>query len=167
MRMVVGNSDGLLARQSRLNLVLSLAHSADDLALCFDGSGSSELPGRKIVRMLDDLEFTGRQASIKVSAHLRESHFAHATAEAVTNQCPFIDDSLAPEVLVAEKSKRLAHAVNGVDRLLLMLKTLACRVDDGFQRQTFLGPYGFGSQDQCLARSCRLNCKAGRRTVSD
>jgi hypothetical protein len=48
MRMLVGNSDGLLARQSMLDLVLSFGHSADDLALCFDGSGSAELPAGRL-----------------------------------------------------------------------------------------------------------------------
>src|SRR5208337_3730553 len=92
MRMLVGNSDGLLARQSRLDLVLSLVHAADDLALCLDGSGSGELTGRYALRTLYYLKFSGRQAGIKVAAHLGKRHFAHATAEAVANQCPLIDD---------------------------------------------------------------------------
>ena len=51
--------------------------------------------------MLDDLEFTGRQASIKVAAHLGKRDLAHAAAEAVANQCALIDNCLALEVLVA------------------------------------------------------------------
>jgi hypothetical protein len=46
MRMLVGKSDGLLARQNRLNLALPLADTADDFVLCFDGLGGGELARR-------------------------------------------------------------------------------------------------------------------------
>jgi hypothetical protein len=101
MGMLIGNSDGLLARQSRLDLVLSLAHAADDLALSLDGFGSGELTGRYALRPLDYLKFTGSQAGIQVAAHLGKCHIAHASAEAVANQCPFIDDCLPFKVFVA------------------------------------------------------------------
>ena len=130
--MLVGNSDGLLARQNRLDLVLSFAHAADDLVLGFDGLGSGELARWLALRTLDDLEFTGGKTGIKVAAHLGIGDFAHAAAEAVADQCPLIDDGLALEVLVAGKGQRFAHAVNGVDGLLLMLKPFARGADDGF-----------------------------------
>jgi hypothetical protein len=95
-----------------LDLVLALAHAADDLALCLDGPGSGELTGRYTLRTLDDLKFTGSQAGIKVAAYLGKRDLAHAAAEAVADQCPFIDDCLALEVLVAGKGERLANAVN-------------------------------------------------------
>jgi hypothetical protein len=56
---------------------------------------------------------------------------AHAAAEAVANQGPFIDDCLALEVLVAGKGERFANAVKGVDGLLLMLNRSRA-ADDGF-----------------------------------
>ncbi len=59
MRMLVGNSDGLLARQNGLDLVLPLAHAADDLVLCLDGPGGGELAGRYALRTLDGLKFSG------------------------------------------------------------------------------------------------------------
>jgi hypothetical protein len=43
MAMLVSKSDGVLARQNRLNLALSLADTADDFVLCFDGLGGGEL----------------------------------------------------------------------------------------------------------------------------
>ena len=84
------------------------------------------------LRTLDDLEFSGGQAGIQVAAYLGIGDLAHAAAEAVADQRPLIDDSLALEVLVAGKSQRLPHAVNGVDGLLLMLKPFARGADDGF-----------------------------------
>ena len=72
------------------------------------------------------------KTGVKVAAYLGISHLAHAAAEPVADQCPFIDDSLALEVLVAGKSQRLAHAVEGVDGFLLMLKPLTRGANDGF-----------------------------------
>ena len=46
MRMLVGKSDGLFARQNRLNLALPFADTADDFMLCFDGLGGGELARR-------------------------------------------------------------------------------------------------------------------------
>ena len=73
--------------------------------LSFDGLGGGELAGWLALRTLDDLEFPGSEASIQVAAHLGKGDFAHAAAEAVTDQCPLIDDGLALEVLVARKGK--------------------------------------------------------------
>jgi hypothetical protein len=44
--MLVGKSDGLLARQNWLYLALPLADTADDFVLCFDGLGGGELSRR-------------------------------------------------------------------------------------------------------------------------
>ena len=104
--------DGLLTRQNWLDLVLPLAHSAHDLLFGLDGLGGGELAAGHALRTLDDLEFSGGQAGIQVAAHLGVGDLAHAAAEAVADQRPLIDDSLALEVLVAGKGQRFPHAVD-------------------------------------------------------
>ena len=132
MRMLVGKGNGLLARQNRLNLGLPLADTADDFVLCFDGLGGGELARRQTLRTLDSLEFSRCKTGIQIAAHLGISDLAHSTTEAVADQRPLIDDSLALKVFVTGKGEGFSNAVNGVDRLFLVLKMFARGADDGF-----------------------------------
>ena len=66
MRVLVGNGDGLRTRKNRLDLVLSLTHSAENFMFRFDGFGGRELTARNALRPLDDLKFPGSQAGLKI-----------------------------------------------------------------------------------------------------
>ena len=99
--------------------------------LGFDGLGGGELAGRYALLPLDDLKFPGGQAGIKIGANLGIGDLAHAAAEPIADQGAFIYDGLALEVLVAGKGERFPDTVNRVHGLLLMLKPLARRADNG------------------------------------
>ena len=129
--MLVGNGDGLRTRKNWLDLVLSLAHPAENFLFGGDGFGGGELTARNALLPLDDLKFPGSQAGVKMGADLVMSDLAHTSAQPVADQGAFIDNRLALEVLVAGKGERFSDTVNRVHGLLLMLKPLMGCPDNG------------------------------------
>src|ERR1700691_1280084 len=122
MLVMVGNGNGLRARKDRLDLVLSLTHSLENLIFRFDCFRGGELAARNTLRPLDDLKFSGGQAGVKIGADLGVSDLPHAATEPVADQRPFVHNGLALEVFVAGKSEGFSNTVKRVDRLLLMLR---------------------------------------------
>ena len=122
MRVLVGKGDGLRTRKNRLDMVLSLTHSAENFMFRFDGFGGGELTARNALRPLDDLKFPGSQAGVKIGADLGMGDLAHSATEPVADQRTFIHNRLALEVLVAGKGERFSNPVQRVDGLLLMLR---------------------------------------------
>ena len=112
MLVLVGNGDGLRTRKNWLDLVLSLAHPAEDFLFGGDGFGGGELTARNALLSLDDLEFPGSQAGVKMGADLGMSDLAHAATQPIADQRTFIDNRLALEVLVAGKSERFPDTVH-------------------------------------------------------
>jgi hypothetical protein len=86
----------------------------------FDSLGRGELTARNTLGPLDDLKFSRSQPSVEIGANLGMGDLTLAAAKAIADQCAFIDNSLALEVLIAGKRKRFSNSVEGVDRLLLM-----------------------------------------------
>jgi hypothetical protein len=78
------NADGLGTRKNWLDLILSIAHTAEDFLLGGDGFGGGELSARNALRAFDDLKFSGSQASVKMGADLGMSDLAHASAQFFT-----------------------------------------------------------------------------------
>jgi hypothetical protein len=103
---------------------LSIAHPAEDFLLGGDGFGGGELTPRNSLLPLDNLEFPGSQAGVKMGADLVMSDLAHASAQSVADQGAFIDNGLALEVLVAGKGERFSDTVKRVRGFFLMLKPL-------------------------------------------
>jgi hypothetical protein len=95
--------NGLQTRQNRLNMVLSLTHSADNFMFRLDRFGGGELTARNAVRALDDLKLTGRQAGVKIGADLGMCDLPHPSAKAIPDQRTFIHNRFALEVLVTGK----------------------------------------------------------------
>src|SRR5208282_5338677 len=112
--------------KNRLDLVLSLTHSSENLMFRFDGFRGGELTARNALRPLDDLKFPGSQTGIKIGADLGMSDLPHAATEPVADQRTFIDNRLALEVLVAGKGERFSNTVKRVDGLLLMSRPFPC-----------------------------------------
>ena len=120
--MLIGNGDGLRTRKNRLDMVLSLTHSADNLMFRLDGLGGGELTARNALRPLDDLKFPRGQAGVEIGADLGMGDLAHPTTEPVADQGTFIHNRLALEVLVTGKGERFSNPVQRVDGLLLTLR---------------------------------------------
>src|ERR1700720_1788691 len=120
--MLVGEGDGLRARKNRLDMVLSLMNSADNFMFRLDGFGGGELTTENALRAFDDLKFSGRQAGVKIGAHLGMGDLPHPTAEPVADQSTFVYNRLALEVFVAGKRERFSNAVKRIDRFLLLLR---------------------------------------------
>ena len=62
MLVLIGNADGLGTRKNWLDLILSLAHTAEDFLLGGDGLGGGELPPRNALLPFNELKFPGSQA---------------------------------------------------------------------------------------------------------
>ena len=112
-------------------MITPVVGSTHNLILGLDGLGSSKLASRLALGTLDDLKFTGREAGIQVAAHLGVGDFSHAATETVADQGTLIYHGFALEVFVAGESNRLASAINRVDGLLLVLKSLVSSTNDG------------------------------------
>jgi len=80
MLVLIGNADGLGTRKNWLDLILSIAHTAEDFLLGGDGSGGGELTTRNTLLPINDLKFPGSQAGVKMGADLVMSDLAHASA---------------------------------------------------------------------------------------
>jgi hypothetical protein len=131
MLVLVGSADGLGTRKNWLDLVLSIAHTAEDFLLGGDGFGGGELTARNTLLPFNDLKFPGSQAGVKMGADLVMSDLAHTSAQPVADQGAFVYNRLALEVLVAGKGERFSNTVNRVHGLLLMLKPLMGCPDNG------------------------------------
>src|SRR5208282_5379138 len=124
MLVLIGNADGLGTRKNWLDLVLSIAHTAEDFLLGGDGFGGGELPPRNALLPFNELKFSGSQAGVKMGADLAMSDLTHTSAQSVADKGAFVHNRLALEVLVAGKGQRFSDAVNQVHGLFLMLKPL-------------------------------------------
>jgi hypothetical protein len=124
MLVLIGNADGLGTRKNWLDLILSIAHTAEDFLLGGDSFGGGELSARNALRAFDDLKFPGSQAGVKMGADLVMSDLAHTTAQPVADQGAFVYNRLALEVLVAGKGEGFPDTVKRVHGLSLMLEPL-------------------------------------------
>src|ERR1700689_2151129 len=131
MLVLIGNADGLGTRKNWLDLILSIAHTAEDFLLGGDGFGGGELPPRNALLPFNELKFPGSQAGVKMGADLVMSDLAHTSAQSVADQGAFVYNRLALEVLVAGKGERFSDTVNRVHGLLLMLNPLMGCPDNG------------------------------------
>ena len=131
MLVLIGNVDGLGTRKNWLDLVLSIAHMAEDFLFGGDGFGGRELSARNALRAFDDLKFPGSQTGVKMGADLGMSDLTHTSAQPVADQGAFIDNGLALEVLIAGKGERFSDPVNRVHGFFLMLKPLMGCPDNG------------------------------------
>src|ERR1039458_2649707 len=122
VRVLVGNGDGVRTRKNRLDMVLALTHSAENLMFRFDGFGGGELTARNALRPVDDLKFPRSQAGLKIGPDLGMGNLAPSATEPIADQSPFVHNSLALKVLVAGKSERFSNTLKRVDGLLLMLR---------------------------------------------
>lgn len=121
MTILVGHRNSLLTRENRIDLVSPIADTLDDLLFGSDGFGGCELPRRRVVLAVNDLELARGKTGVEIAFDLGIPDLAHAATEAVADQGALVYDRLALEVLVASEGQRLAHVVDGVRRLLLML----------------------------------------------
>jgi hypothetical protein len=131
MLVLIGNADGLGTRKNWLDLILSIAHTAEDFLLGGDGFGGGELTARNALRAFDDLKFPGSQAGVKMGADLVMSDLTHTSAQPVADQGAFVHNRLAFEVLIAGKGERFSDTVNRVHGFFLMLKPLMGCPDNG------------------------------------
>jgi hypothetical protein len=95
-----------------------------------DGFRGSKLTSRNAMLALDNSKFPGSQATVKMSANLGMSDFAHASAESVAKQRTFIHNRLALEILVARERERFSHSLKRIGWLLLKLGSFLRCSDD-------------------------------------
>jgi hypothetical protein len=100
---LVGNSDGVRARKNWLDMVLALSHPAKDVVFRFDRLGGGELTAGNTLGPVDNLKLPGCQAGVKIGADLDMGNLAHSATKPVADQCTFIYNRLALEVLVTRE----------------------------------------------------------------
>jgi hypothetical protein len=121
LRVPIGNLDCFPTCDHGRKMVLPFAHATNNFLFGFDSPGGGEMTARNGLRPVDGLKFTGSHAGREIHAYLAVSDLAHAAAQRITDDCPFIDNGLPFKVLVAGECDSLANPLERIefqDRLL-------------------------------------------------